>query len=64
MTLTTQQKYDWLLEQLEVTNVDLWEQDALVGIKGGRLYFQFGQDCAPNGGLVTDDIIISCMRHN
>lgn len=61
MTLTTQQKYDWLLEQLEVTNIDLWEQDALVGIKGGRLFFQFAQNNTPYDGLTMDEIIGKCF---
>lgn len=62
MTLTTQQKYDWLLEQLEVTNIDLWEQDALVEIKGGgKLFFQFDQDNTPYDGLTMDERVSKCF---
>jgi hypothetical protein len=36
---TYKQKYEFLLSQMKITNVDLWEQDALIEID--PIYFQF-----------------------
>jgi hypothetical protein len=37
---TLQQKYDWLLKQLKVTDVDAFERNALVRLRNA-IYFQF-----------------------
>lgn len=58
MTYTTEQKYAYICSKLRVTDVDLWEQDALLSL--GSTYFQFG------GGDVyppdADTAIVRLMR--
>lgn len=39
MEYTIEQKYNFLLSLLEITDVDLWEQDAILAM--GRQYFQW-----------------------
>lgn len=36
-----EQKYNYLLSHLAITDVDLFEKDALIRMKGGGIYFQF-----------------------
>lgn len=43
---TVQEKYDFLLGLLEMTDVDLWEMDALLKLKR-PLYFQFSYPPGP-----------------
>lgn len=51
MSYPIEQKYKWLLSQLHVTDIDLWEGDALIRLRGDCLYFQF-----PMGHLLNDNI--------
>ena len=50
---TVQEKYDYLLSKLKVTDVDLWEHDAL--IRMDALFFQFGSSG-------PDDSIDKCVE--
>lgn len=38
---TTEQKYNFLLSLLQITDVDLWENDALLAM--GNQYFQWSE---------------------
>lgn len=46
MTYTIEQKYNFLLSLLQITDADLWEQDALLVMNGQ--YFQWA-------GFLGDD---------
>lgn len=51
MKPTIKEKYNWLLSQLKVTDVDFWEGDALIRLQR-PLYFQFA--IAQSGEVFTD----------
>lgn len=38
---TIEEKYNWLLHQINITDVDLWENDAMLKMS---VYFQFYAD--------------------
>lgn len=38
---TIEEKYDWLLSQINILDVDLWEKDAILQMS---VYFQFYAD--------------------
>lgn len=40
MSYTTEQKYKWLLSQLQITDIDWWENDAFLSANK-KWYFQF-----------------------
>lgn len=40
-------KYEWLCKHLEVTNIDLLEQDGLI-VPSGTIYFQFSNNPPKN----------------
>lgn len=43
--MSTEQKYNWLLSQLRISDIDLYEQDALLRFKkGSSVYFQFSSE--------------------
>lgn len=43
---STEEKYNYLLDRLELEDVDFYEKDGMVRFK--PLYFQFGSNEAPN----------------
>ena len=55
--LTTEEKYNWVLSKLVITDIDAWEKDALVQLDTS-IYFQFWDDTIPFvGSLAVDKAI-------
>lgn len=50
--MTYEEKYKWLLDKLEICEVDYLENDAILVVNNNRYYFQFSGDDPTVDGAV------------
>lgn len=56
---TVEEKYAYLLKHLKITDIDWWENDALLALPD-RIYFQFPSSWLAHPELLTVDAAVEC----